>query len=93
MNARSSHSEHAASYQQQLPVHLLHTKNAEGEDCFFVVRASQTRFNQMLAKKNRDSINIAEFGEILISGYGRTPSASARAKLKTRHGVELPEDN
>lgn len=84
-------SEHSFAYQQQLPVHILRSKNRDGEHCYFILRTSKARFTQLLAKKNRESVNIADYGEILASGYGSTPSARVVHMLQEKYGIELPE--
>lgn len=90
MSASSKRTEHL---QQSLPAYLVRTKNRDNEDCYFVLRTSSARYHRLIAKQKKEPVNISEYGEILISGYGRKPSTSARAKLMATYGVELPEDN
>lgn len=77
-------------YQQSLPVHLLRTSNRDGEQCYFVLRASRAHFTQLIAKRGKEEVNVADFGQILASGYGRHPSASILSMLKTRYNIEVP---
>ena len=94
MNARhATQSTHATALKQQLPVHILRTKNREQEDCYFILRASTVQYNKLMAKRARESVNIADYGEILASGYGRTISAQIIAQLREKYGIELPQED
>jgi hypothetical protein len=81
----------ATDYQQSLPAHLVRTRNADGDHCYFVIRCSKANIVKLLAKKGREQIDIAQYGEVLIRGYGETVSAHDVAVLKTRFNLELAD--
>jgi hypothetical protein len=73
-----------------LPIHFIRTVDAEGEACFFVLRASTANYNKLMAKRKKERVSMSAFGEVLASGFGR-PSAELRARMKLEYGVDLPE--
>jgi hypothetical protein len=79
----------AQKLQAQHPVHLIHSRNREGESCYFVLRASPVQFQKLMAKKQKGSVDVSQFGEILASGFGKAPSAKVRAQLAAQHGITL----
>ena len=82
---------HAVAKQQaSLPIHLLTTRSSDYEECYFLLRTSRARFMQLLAKRQRERVNIADYGEILASGYGSQPSEQDIARLQ-QQGIELPK--
>jgi hypothetical protein len=70
-----------------LPIHLIRTRNKYGEACFFVVRTSQAQFQKLMAKQKKESVNVADYGEILASGYGEKPTESVCIQLREQYGV------
>lgn len=73
----------------QHPVHLIHSRNREGEACYFVLRTSPIQFQKLMARKQKGSVDVSQFGEILASGFGKAPSAKVRAQLAEQHGIKL----
>lgn len=86
--------QHALGIKNSLPVQFLRTLNEEGESCYFVLRGSKASFSKLAAKKGKECVDIAEYGEVLASGYGTRPSTRVLAMLKNKFDVELelPED-
>lgn len=87
MNATARH--YATGVKGTLPVHLLRTRNEEGEPCYFILRSSNANLAKLNAKKGKESVDIADYGEILASGYGTRPSERILEMLKKRFDVEL----
>ena len=78
---------HAVKQQAALPVHIVHTRNEAGVICFFVIRTSQTRAAQLKSKLGGGDVNIADYGEILASGYGQQPHRALAEELFNKYGV------
>jgi hypothetical protein len=72
-----------------LPVHLLRTRDKTGEPCYFLLRATQANYQKLMTLGG--TVNIADYGEILTSGFG-TPSLPVRQRVKQEWGIDLPED-
>ena len=79
---------HAATESTRLPVHLVKSRDAHNVECYFVIRASQASITRLIAKKNREHVDLSHFGEILASGFG-TPTKSTCDTLKSTHGINL----
>lgn len=73
-----------------MPIHIVHSRDKHGETCYFILRASVSQFNKLMAKRRKTHVNIAQYGDILASGYGTSPSAAVRAKILAEYGVNLP---
>lgn len=72
-----------------LPVHLLKTRDRSGEPCYFLLRATNANYKRLIGADSH--VNISDYGEILISGFG-SPSLAMRRRVKTEWGIDLPED-
>ncbi len=76
-----------------LPVHFIRSHNADGDACYFVLRASKASFRRLMtAQQRHNAIDIADYGEVLVSGYGPHPSLIARGELREKYGIELPQN-
>lgn len=85
--AGASHSERV------LPVHFIRSHDGRGDPCYFVLRASKASFRRLMtAQERHKAIDIADYGEVLISGFGPHPSAIARGELRDKYGIELPQN-
>jgi hypothetical protein len=81
---------HAARQRAQLPIHIIHTQNAAGVACFFVLRAGTTQAAQLKAKRGQAPVNMADYGEILASGYGTRPHKALAEELFAKYRVTFP---
>ena len=81
--------QHALGIKETQPVHFLRTRNEEGEPCYFVLRGSNAHISKLAAKKGRESVDVADYGEILASGYGTHPSTRILEMLKKKFDVDL----
>lgn len=72
-----------------MPVQLIHTHDAHGAPCYFVLRGSQSKLTMLRAKMVGASLNLAEYGEVLASGYGHILPLSERQRLQRDHNVSF----
>jgi len=82
---------YAALIQQSWPAHFVRSTDEWGDACYFVIRTPQARFEQLQQQRRLGPIDIADYGEILLSGFGDYPTPALRAQLERDHGVSLPE--
>lgn len=78
------------SPESDLPIHLIFTEDKTGEECYFLLRARFADYRRLMAEKT-SRVNIADYGELLSSGYGK-PNAQARAGILEQFGVKIPDD-
>ena len=82
------------SAQQRLresyPIHFIRTIDDDGEACFFVLRATPANFQKLMVTKQKRPVDIADYGEVLASGFG-TPSDALRSEMKAKYDIDLPE--
>ena len=74
----------------QYPIHFIRTQDDEGEKCFFVLQASLANYQKLMVTKKRRTVDIADYGEVLASGFG-TPSDSLRKEMKEKYDIDLPD--
>ena len=73
-----------------VPIHLVRCKNAAGRDCYFFLMCSQQKIKTL--KAVMDGIfNLKDYGEIIASGFGHTPSETIRKKLKDEYNFDANE--
>jgi hypothetical protein len=79
----------ATAIKESAPVHFITSRDESGCECYFVVRATPANINKIRAAKGK-VINIAEYAEILNSGFGKIPVASVRKELEARYNIVIP---
>lgn len=72
-------------------IHLVRSRDGEGRACYFILRTTQPRYLALLAKRGTSAIDIADYGDVLDSGYGISVSDAVRARLRDRYRIELPQ--
>ncbi len=73
----------------QLPIHLITTRDADGCDCYFILRTTNASFTQLKAQQRKAPVDISEYGEILSSGYGSAPLPAEKRALTQRYGINF----
>lgn len=76
---------------ESLPIHFIRTHDPAGNTCYFLLRTSQSSYMKLMAKRHKEEVDIADFGEVLYSGNGSAPSEKERLMLKTKYGITIPE--
>jgi hypothetical protein len=80
---------HCAQLQQNLPIHLIRTRDAQGAACYFILRASKADFIKLSAKRHKEPLNISDYGDILARGYGDKPDRHQAQKLRAQYDVDF----
>ena len=70
-----------------LPIHLVRGKDASGRACYFFLMCSDAKANAVRAIKD-GVFDLQEYGKILASGFGHTPSAAHKKMLLEVYGFD-----
>lgn len=82
---------HAARITENFPLHLITTRNGDGVECYFILRASPLSVRKLRKQQRSGPANLDEYGEILTSGYGKRPSKRERQSLTQRYGIRFED--
>lgn len=68
----------------------IQTKASNGFDAFYFVLVPEPKV-EFFAKLMRrpGSVNFQEYGEVVASGYGRTPHQGSKDFIKERYGLDV----
>ena len=67
-------------------VFLVRGKDSSGRQAWYYVRVPRTRAAIFERKESSDSLNLNDWGQILLSGFGDSPPASAKQKAWEEFG-------
>ena len=71
-----------------VPIHLVRCKDAEGRDCFFFILCSLQKAKALSEAFKHGSVDLTDYGEIVVSGFGREPTAEAKRLLKEKYNFD-----
>jgi len=69
------------------PIHFITCKDLKDRDCYYFLLASHEKI-KMLKNSANSEFNLNDYGKILASGYGHTPSESVKKKLLDEYGFD-----
>lgn len=67
------------------PIYLITCQDSEGQYCFYFVLSTPEKM-RMLDAVQTGTFNVSDYGKIIESGYGKTPSPEVRKKLHDEYG-------
>jgi len=70
-----------------MQVHFITCKDLDERDCFYFLSASSEKI-KMLKKVAGGEFDLNDYGKILASGYGLTPSENVKKKLLDDYGFD-----
>lgn len=70
------------------PVHMVTCEYPDGRDCYYVVVCSKRKI-KMLEDIEEGIFNVNDYGLILASGFGKTPTADVVSRLKIEYNIDL----
>lgn len=82
---------HTARITENFPLHLITTRDGDGIECYFILRASPVSIRKLREQPRSGAINLDEYGEILTSGYGKHPTKRERQSLTQRYGIRFDD--
>lgn len=70
-------------------VHVISGKDANGKDFYAYVSVRPSRYEEfILISRAGEEMDVAEFGNVLESGFGREPSPEIRRHMEEKYGVD-----
>lgn len=80
---------HVTRITENFPLHLITTRDGDGIECYFILRASTLSVRKLRGQQGPANLN--EYGEILTSGYGKRPTKRERQSLTQRYGIRFED--
>lgn len=72
---------------KSIPIHYLVSKDASGRDCYFVLICPYQKLRLMLSGK--ECVKPEDYGYIVTSGFGTTPSRQEQDMLAEEYDFTL----
>jgi hypothetical protein len=70
-------------------VNLISGKTGKGEDFYAYVSILPSRYEDFtLISRAGEQMDIKEFGEVLLKGFGKKPPPEIRRQMEERYGVD-----
>jgi hypothetical protein len=70
-----------------IPIHFVRCKDTSGKDCFFFLMCPTQKI--ALLKAIKDGVfDIRNYGKVVASGFGRTPSEAVKKQLKNDYNFD-----
>jgi|CXWL01.1.fsa_nt_gi hypothetical protein len=69
------------------PIHFVTCKDLNGYDCYYFLLAPNEKI-KMLKQVTSGQFDLNDYGKILASGYGLTPSEEVKKKLLDDYGFD-----
>ena len=77
----------------RLPIHFIRCKDKDNLDCYFFLMCSHQKIRLLHKKINTDdginTINLAQCGTIIASGFGKEPSQATKDLLSHHYGYTI----
>ena len=70
-----------------VPIFLVTFVDVHGRDAHFYVKSTQARIDAYLKVTSGD-LDLADYGEVLVGGFGKTPSEETKRIMKEKYGFE-----
>ena len=75
-----------------LDVHLVSCTDANNEECYFLIVSSRKGFRQLTMQFKRNAtVNIADYGQIIDSGFGDRPNKKKKKHIKDKYNIDVDE--
>lgn len=72
---------------KSIPIHYLVSKDADGEDCYFVIICPYQKLRLMLSQKQH--VKPQDYGHVVASGFGKFPPQDICDMLAEDYGFVL----
>ncbi len=71
-----------------VPIFLVTFVDINGKDVHFYVKSTQAKIDAFLKAASTSKFNLADYGEILVGGFGKTPSEETKRIMREKYGFE-----
>lgn len=71
-----------------VPIFLVTFIDANRKDVHFYVKSTQSKIDAFLKDTSIREVDLADYGEVLASGFGKTPSEETKRIMKEKYGFE-----
>ena len=75
---------------KSIPIHYLVSKDADGEDCYFIIVCPYQKLQSMLSEKQ--CVRPQDYGYVVASGFGKFPPQDICEMLTKEYGFALNTD-
>jgi hypothetical protein len=69
------------------PVHFIVCRDAQGHMVHYFLKITPEKL-RLLQRSSEDNVEIAQYGAVLASGYGREPTEATKRQLKNEYGYD-----
>jgi len=73
-----------------IPIHLIRCKDTSGRECYHFLMCSQEKIKALKAVI-AGSFDLKDYGKVIASGFGNTPSESTKKMLKDEYNFDADE--
>ena len=73
------------------PIYFITCKDLSGRECYYFVLSSPEKMKR-LAQVTSGTFDVNDYGKIIESGYGKTPSPEVQKRLHEEYGFSLDEN-
>jgi hypothetical protein len=73
-----------------IPIHLVRCKDTSGRECFHFLMCSNEKI-KALKQVIDGTFDLKEYGKVIASGFGHTPSESIKKMLKDEYNFDATE--
>ncbi len=70
-------------------IYKVNATDSTGRRAFYYILVDKLKLKEFLAMKPDGRYDLADFGQILASGYGDEPSDDVKAILKEKYGFNF----
>ena len=70
-----------------VPIFLVTFVDVNDKDVHFYVKSTQARIDALL-KRTGGTFDLNDYGEVLVGGFGKTPSEETKRVMKEKFGFE-----
>jgi hypothetical protein len=67
-------------------IFLLFATDKTNQPAWYYIRATKTRKKLLPALAGKKNLNLADYGEVIISGYGETVPDPVKEMMRTEYG-------
>lgn len=79
------------SRQLRHPIHFVYGNDRSGRPCHFFILAPQHQYSVLENHFGHGTVDVRDYGRIVASGFGLTPSAETLQHLKDIYGYDFPQ--
>lgn len=70
-----------------VPIFLVTFVDVNGEDVHFYVKSTPMKMDAF-SKISTGNLDLSDYGEVLVGGFGKTPSLQTKLLMKEKYGFE-----